>query len=530
MTRTLLIALLVLVSFEAALTLDEAHANQRYALVVGANIGDVDDGPLAFAERDATRMADVFTRLGGVPPENLLLLLGPDASSLGRAIDAFAARITQSTAEPAPDSGDVLFIYYSGHADAQALHLQGTRFPFRDLKSRVARLSADVSVFIVDACRSGGLVRMKGATPAEPFEIVADDQLLSEGLVIITSSAENEDAQESERLGGGVFTHHLITGLVGAADDSGDRRVTLSEAYRYAYKQTINATSTTPVVQHPTFSFDLKGERELVLTRMENAAGFGRLRLAASGHYIVFERFGGHDIAADLDATDGTELVLSPGPYLVRRREASAVREVEVQVRANDHTVVALDDLQRIPFRHAVRKGYGQTERSALSLGADLDVSGPILPDTGAFVLGALAGQLDLADLAIRLRLRYGQDVGQNTSENLGLTMSQSLLGLDLGLYKLFDLGPHGLGFGLRGGIDWLAQRFDTRGDAPDRDQLVGRVGSLVRAEFALGPSVALTIDGGAEAWLLEIEDGTTSKLEARVAPLFTLGFGVLLP
>jgi len=515
----------------ASLTLvaSAAVANERFALVVGANIGDADDTPLAFAERDASRMADVLTRFGGVPPENLLLLLGPDGASLGRAIDAFAGRIADTTPTRDP-GGNVIFIYFSGHADAQALHLKGTRFAFRDLKARVARLAAEVSVFIVDACRSGGLVRIKGATPAEPFEIKADDQLLSEGLVIITSSSENEDAQESERLGGGVFTHHLITGLVGAADTSGDQRVTLSEAYRYAYTQTLNATSVTAVVQHPTFSFDLQGERELVLTRMENSAGFGRLRLAAAGHYIVFERFGGHDVAADLDAVADTELVLSPGSYLVRRRESSAVRELEVQVRPDDRTTVVLADLVRIPFRHVVRKGYGQAERSAFSLGADLDVTGAVLPDTGAFVLVAVAAQLDLADLAIRLRLRYGQDVGDNSSAPLGLVVSQSLFGLDLGLFKLFDLGPHGLGFGLRGGIDWLAQRFETRGDAPDRDQLVGRIGSLVRAEFALAPTVALTLDAGAEAWLMEVARPDGSALEARVVPIVSLGFGVLLP
>ncbi len=164
-------ALALTVAFGLALasallaTPSSARANTRYALVVGANTGDAGDVPLAFAERDATRMADVLTRLGGVMPEDLLLLLGPDADSLGRAIDAFASRIVRTEGDA--DGGHMLFIYFSGHADAQALHLRGTRLSFRELKSRVARLGADVSVFIVDACRSGGLVRMKGATPAE---------------------------------------------------------------------------------------------------------------------------------------------------------------------------------------------------------------------------------------------------------------------------------------------------------------------------------------------------------------------------
>jgi len=500
-----------------------AVAAERFALVVGANIGDPADGPLAFAERDAQRMADVLVRLGGVAPENLLLLLGPDAGALERALGSFAARMS-STAE---EGGPILFIYYSGHADAQALHLAGTRLPFRALRERTTGLGAEVNVFIIDACRSGGLVRTKGATPAEPFEIKIEDELRSEGLAIITSSSESEDAQESERLGGGVFTHHLVTGLVGAADVSGDRRVTLSEAYRYAYAQTLQATSTTAVVQHPTYAFDLSGERELVLTRVEGGAGLGRLQLADAGSYIVFERFGGHDVAAELTARPGTELVLVPGMYLVRRRETARVWEKEVAVRATDLTTLAAADLSPVPYRHAVRKGYGQSVRSAVSLGVDLEVAGPILPETGALFMGAVTAQLDLADLALRARLRYGR----SASDASGLAVQQGVLGADVGLYRLFDLGPHGIGFGVRAGVDWIAQRFETTGEAPDRDQVTGRIGPLIRTELALGASVALTLDLGAEAWIVEAADAAGHvSTRAEVVPLMALGIGVLLP
>lgn len=516
--RALALALAIVLA-----TLGPAVAAERFALVVGANVGDAGDGPLAFAERDAQRMADVLVRLGGVAPENLLLLLGPDAPALERAIASFGARI-DGTGE---DGGPILFVYYSGHADAQALHLAGTRLPFRALRERVAALSAEVNVFILDACRSGGLVRTKGATPAEPFEIHVEDELRSEGLAIITSSAESEDAQESDRLGGGIFTHHLLTGLVGAADVSGDRRVTLSEAYRYAYAQTLQATSTTAVVQHPTYAFDMSGERELVLTRVDGAAGLGRLQLAEAGSYIVFERFGGHDVAAELTARAGTELALVPGTYLVRRRETARVWEKEVAVRATGLTTLAAADLAPVPYRHAVRKGYGQPDRSAVSLGVDLELAGPILPDTGALFLGALTLQLDLADLALRARLRYGR----SASDASGLPVEQGVLGADLGLYRLFDIGPHGVGFGVRAGVDWIAQRFDTTGDAPDRDQVAGRIGPIIRTEIALGAAVALTLDLGAEAWIVEAADGDgTVSTRAEVVPFVSLGVGVLLP
>jgi hypothetical protein len=204
------------------------------------------------------------------------------------------------------------------------------------------------------------------------------------------------------------------------------------------------------------------------------------------------------------------------------------VWEKEVVVRANVQTALATGDLQPVPYRHAVRKGYGQPVRSAVSLGADLELSGPILPETGAVFLGALTAQLDLADLALRARLRYGR----SGADGSGVPVSQGVLGADLGLYKLFDLGPHGVGFGVRGGVDWLAQRFETTGDAPDRDQVAGRIGPVVRTELALGASVALTLDLGAEAWIVEEADATdgTTSVRAEVVPFVTLGVGVLLP
>ncbi len=500
-----------------------AHAADRYAIIVGSNAGDRDEPRLSYAEHDAQRLAEVLTRIGGVAPENLVLLLAPDAGAVERALTSLAGRIPAGP----PKTGPVLFIYYSGHADAQSLHLRGTHLAFGDLKKAVRAIPAEISVFIVDACRSGGLVRTKGAVPTERFDIKLQDDLKSEGLAILTSSSASEDSQESERLGGGVFTHHLVTGLLGAADSSRDQRVSLTEAYRYAYQQTLAATSVTDFVQHPTFAFEIKGERELIITHTEGNAGFGRLHLAAPGHYLVFERFGARELAAELDAGQNTELLLPPGPYLVRRRETAVVYEREVRLIANERATIAAADLAQVPYRHAVRKGYGQVRRSAFSLGGDVEVIGPIVAESGAIGTVAIAAQLDLQDLALRARVRFGHGF----TEAGGANKSELLVGADLGIYKLFDLGPHGFGFGVRLGADWIRQAFDSRGNAPARNQFAGRGGPFLRAEFALAPTVALTLDGGVDAYLIDAAqpDGG-SALEARVVPVGTIGFGIMLP
>ncbi|MFT7581690.1 MAG: hypothetical protein ACI9MR_003368, partial [Myxococcota bacterium] len=271
-------------------------ADARYALVIGANDGVLDDERLLYAERDATRVAEVLTRLGGVPAENLILLQGSTAAAVERAISVLKLRLSAPVGAERP----VLFVYYSGHADARALHLTGTQLSFTRFKQMVRDVEADVSVFMIDACRSGGLTRVKGAVPSAPFEFSVEDAMTSEGVAIITSSAEGEDAQESDRLRGGIFTHHLINGLWGAADSTQDGRVTLGEAYRYAYGQTLSATTRTRFVQHPTYAFEMKGKRELILTRLADAGLFGRVRLTDPGHYVLIERFGEGGVAAEL--------------------------------------------------------------------------------------------------------------------------------------------------------------------------------------------------------------------------------------
>ena len=49
--------------------------------------------------------------------------------------------------------------------------------------------------------------------------------------------------EESDLLGGSYFSHHLASGLLGDADRSADGRVTLAEAYAYAYERTVADTA-----------------------------------------------------------------------------------------------------------------------------------------------------------------------------------------------------------------------------------------------------------------------------------------------
>src|SRR5204863_6299877 len=149
---------------------------------------------------------------------------------------------------------------------------------------------AAVRLVILDSCRSGGLLALKGGTLGPAFDVRLADNMASTGEAVITSSAARESALESAEIGASFFSHHLISGLRGAADTSGDGLVTLGEAYQYAFARTVNATADTTIgPQHPGYDYRLSGRGELVLTRISAAsgvlqvpAGFDRFLVTAS--------------------------------------------------------------------------------------------------------------------------------------------------------------------------------------------------------------------------------------------------------
>ena len=79
---------------------------------------------------------------------------------------------------------------------------------------------------VLDSCASGALTRVKGGSFQAPF--LVDDANKVKGYAILTSSSADEAAQESDRLQASFFTHSLVSGLRGAADTTGDSRVTLN--------------------------------------------------------------------------------------------------------------------------------------------------------------------------------------------------------------------------------------------------------------------------------------------------------------
>jgi hypothetical protein len=261
-------------------------AIERFALLVGNDTGGEHDAELRYAESDAERMSRVLQDVGGFPPANVTLLRGEDADTVQHTLIALNDRIRSSVARPGTQV--VLLVYYSGHADARALHLGSTRLELLVLEQLVRSSAASFRVLVVDACRSGALTRVKGGSPMPAFAVRVDEQLSGEGVVFLTSSSANEDAQESDEIQGSFFTHYFRSGLLGAADDDGDGRITLDEAYRYAHSSTLRASSRTWAgLQHPTFRYELRGQGQLVLSELPRGGSHASLSFPAGRDYLV---------------------------------------------------------------------------------------------------------------------------------------------------------------------------------------------------------------------------------------------------
>ena len=330
---------------------------RRFALFVGQNEGGEGTKSLLYARDDAKRLHDVFIRLGGVKAEDGMLLLDEEADDVNTALSELERRIRDAKSR---GERTTLLFYFSGHAKDGALRLGSTKLPLESVKSRLASGPADMRVAFLDACRSGAVTRTKGVRRAPAFEVETDATRQAKGLVILTSSASDEDSQESDLIGASYFSYHLATGLLGSADTQGDGRVTLSEAYAWAYERTVASTADSAAgPQHPTFSFDLAGNGDLVLTDVAERHEGLRIPVGApAGPYFIIDPRG-VVVAEAVKAENERLIALAPGHYTIKRRLPDRLRIGEVDIAAGQIATIDETTFQNAKFSDDPVKGTG---------------------------------------------------------------------------------------------------------------------------------------------------------------------------
>jgi hypothetical protein len=472
--------------FVIALASTHAYAEtRRMAIVLGNNVGNDTRASLHYAELDATKLSQALLDLGGVEPADLHLLHGTTLAE----VSAVFARATKQVAawRAVPDTRVVLLFYYSGHSDGEALELGADRLGFVQLRRWLADTGADVRVVIVDSCKSGAMLAVKGGRPGRGFQIRLTDTVTSNGEALLTSSAADEIALESKEIRGSFFTHHLVSGLRGAADLSGDGNVTLGEAYQYAFARTVSATSATMFgPQHPAYDYRLTGEGELVLA--SHAQPSARITLPEDFDRVLLVHRTRDQVIAEIPRGAVRTLAVPPATYTVRGWRKGIAYEGVAVVQDGRTRMVLADELTATKLATAVSKGSEPRDETA----------------TLAVVAGwqrGVARAVDLRELSISLGAPHMRgwgatlDVATDRGDGFRETQAGAYAGYAVGR----DVGRLRGDLGLQLGGGFVMQRPDDGGRFTSlMVSAVPRLGLAVdvSSRFSLRGEVRLSASG----------------------------------
>lgn len=135
------------------------------------------------------------------------------------------------------DAEDIVFVHFSGHGLPSGLVLRNGVIDPTTFEGWVQSLGADLVVLFIDACHGAGLTDRDPARPRDPEDearvflprLYLRGPLEAPRDVALFNAASHYRLPEVEALRSGMLTHLILSGLMGAADDDGDRRIEFAE-------------------------------------------------------------------------------------------------------------------------------------------------------------------------------------------------------------------------------------------------------------------------------------------------------------
>lgn len=237
---------------------------KRYALLIGINKYEhAKLNALQYAVNDATELRDLLKATGY---QTVLLTNDTDVKPIGEAIVKSVAELLRNA-----KAGDTVLIAFAGHGlqfegDKDSYFCPLDARPFKDEKKTLVSMSAiygqmersfaGVKILLVDACRDdpdtgrGSRGIDADSAPRPPL-----------GVAAFFSCSASQRAYEHPDLKHGIFFHHVLKGLRGAAENS-EHEVTFNSLVDYVGK---NVERDVPRLigggaeQQPNQKADLKG-------------------------------------------------------------------------------------------------------------------------------------------------------------------------------------------------------------------------------------------------------------------------------
>ncbi len=332
----------------------------RYVIAISANNGGKNRPMLRYAESDAKSFANVLKDMGGVKSENLIMIQEPSVSFLNSRMDDLDRILASNKGKSGREE---VLVYYSGHADEKGLRLGNEVYAWSEFRKRVDNLNADVKIAVIDACGSGAITRAKGGVSVPAFMI--DQSSDMKGYAFITSSTQDESSQESDKLRGSFFTHSLVSGLRGAGDLSGDGKVTLSEAYQFAFNETLQKTqSTMGGAQHPSRDMNLAGTGDVVMTDLRSMGAGVSFEKNLEGRLFIRDDKG--SLVAELYKAAGRNMSLGlpAGAYEIHLEKSVAHKAASINLSNGKIENVTLTQFKDVKVEKTVARGEIKSERS----------------------------------------------------------------------------------------------------------------------------------------------------------------------
>jgi len=473
------LALLLLISLPS-------QAATRFALLIGNNVGDINDGALRWAEEDARRLHDLLIELGDVAKGRAILLQGVTQERVHSALARLRGQVEEANRHGFRSE---VLVFYSGHGDAEALHFGSTRFPLSNLKSLIQAIPADTSITIIDACRSGVLRagRVKGAVHGPAFDISLAREPGPAGHVWITSAGIDEIAQESDELRSSFFSHHLLSGLRGAADTDSDDQVTLAELYRYVYHHTLSSShGETAAVQHPEMQLELEGEGEVIMTVLKRSSSILTLPQGIGGDFLIVDDRNGHVFAEVRKPIAQTrKLALPSGRYRIQLRQSGRIFAGEIALEWGGKLEINQSMLVEQPLVAALTKG-SELDPESWSISSGGLAGSPTVLGTGVSYGGALGVEHHVSGWPIFLLANL--QLTHASASNEAWQYRHFETRITTGIGYAYYLGPVRLSVSLTLGVLFVkenAQRVDS-------DRIEAISGAVVNAkELSIGPCIS---------------------------------------
>ena len=349
-----LFLVLIISSIVFASENNESLSVERYALYVAANNGGAERDILKYAASDAKKLMEAMQEIGGINQDNSVILVEPKITDVENALQSFATTINQKKGNARRTE---FIFYYSGHSDENALLLGEESYGYSQLKADINSVPSDIHVVMLDSCFSGNFIRAKGGSRQKSF--LVDDSSVVSGHAYLSSSSESEASQESDLIQSSYFTHALITGLRGAADSSGDNKVSLNELYHYAFNETLSQTEQSTIgTQHPSFDITLVGSGDLILSDISTAESILALDSDLLGTvYIRNEKTGQLISEVKKSSANVIPLALEAGTYNITLIQSEQTLGASVKLKAGKSVYLSAKKFKKIDTKDGRARG-----------------------------------------------------------------------------------------------------------------------------------------------------------------------------